>query len=85
MRRQVPRARMCMAMPQHSNPKLTMSNLSETLPVIDLDIFLSEHDSAERVQQECVKVSTCSASKLSMPHSFLGCQCPDNVRGSPRP
>ncbi|KAF8560063.1 Clavaminate synthase-like protein [Imleria badia] len=31
-----------------------MSNLSETLPVIDLDLFLAEHDS---VQQECKKAA----------------------------
>ncbi|KAG8219534.1 Clavaminate synthase-like protein [Butyriboletus roseoflavus] len=34
-----------------------MSNLSETLPVIDLDLFLSEHHSSERVQQECKKAA----------------------------
>jgi hypothetical protein len=34
-----------------------MSNLSETLPVIDLDVFLSEEESSERVQEECKKVS----------------------------
>ncbi|KAH0838046.1 Clavaminate synthase-like protein [Lanmaoa asiatica] len=34
-----------------------MSNLSETLPVIDLDLFLSENDSSERVQQECKKAA----------------------------
>lgn len=35
-----------------------MSNLSETLPVIDLDLFLAEDDNSERVQQECKKVCT---------------------------
>ncbi|KAF8445619.1 Clavaminate synthase-like protein [Boletus edulis BED1] len=34
-----------------------MSNLSETLPVIDIDVFLANHDSSERVQQECRKAA----------------------------
>ncbi|KIJ22056.1 hypothetical protein PAXINDRAFT_6177 [Paxillus involutus ATCC 200175] len=34
-----------------------MSNLSETLPVIDLDVFLSEEESSERVQEECKKAA----------------------------
>ncbi|KAG6380905.1 hypothetical protein JVT61DRAFT_5297 [Boletus reticuloceps] len=34
-----------------------MSNLSETLPVIDIDVFLANHDSSERVQQECKKAA----------------------------
>jgi hypothetical protein len=43
-----------------------MSNLSETLPVVDLDLFLAEHVTSERVQQECKKVCTPSfASKLA--------------------
>ena len=62
-----------------------MSNLSETLPVVDLDLFLSEHDSSERVQQECQKVFTPSfASKLPRANSLLGRQRADNVRRSSR-
>jgi isopenicillin N synthase-like dioxygenase len=34
-----------------------MSNLSQTLPVVDLDLFLAEHVTSERVQQECKKVA----------------------------
>lgn len=35
----------------------TMSSLSDTLPVIDLDVFLSENETASRVSEECKKVS----------------------------
>ncbi|KAF9225484.1 Clavaminate synthase-like protein [Gyrodon lividus] len=34
-----------------------MSNLSETLPVVDLDVFLSEEESSQRVQEECKKAA----------------------------
>lgn len=52
-----------------------MSNLSETLPVIDVDVFLSESETSPRVQEECKKVSLavdlgpsdCPASRLLMP------------------
>ncbi|KAG9314083.1 Clavaminate synthase-like protein [Chiua virens] len=34
-----------------------MSNLSETLPVIDLDLFLAHDNTSEQVQQECKKAA----------------------------
>ncbi|KIM70252.1 hypothetical protein SCLCIDRAFT_101769 [Scleroderma citrinum Foug A] len=34
-----------------------MSNLSETLPVIDVDVFLSESEASPRVQEECKKAA----------------------------
>lgn len=72
MWRHVPRGRTasCMAMSPIAQP--IMSNLSETLPVIDLDLFLSDHDGSERVQQECRKVRTPSfASRRAKAHSAI--------------
>ena len=35
---------------------MTMSTLSESLPAIDLDVFLSLPEQSVRVQEECKKV-----------------------------